>query len=51
LSPAIRRAFRDGFGALFLAAATGLIVALTLFLTIKELPLRSGSDSTRRIPD
>jgi EmrB/QacA subfamily drug resistance transporter len=51
LSPAIRRAFRDGFGALFLAAATGLIVALTLFLTIKELPLRSGSDSTRRVPD
>jgi hypothetical protein len=51
LSPEIRRAFREGFGALFLAAATGLIVALTLFLIIKELPLRSASDTTRGIPN
>lgn len=51
LSPEIRHAFRDGFGALFLAAATGLIVALTLFLTIKELPLRSASDTNPETPN
>jgi EmrB/QacA subfamily drug resistance transporter len=44
LSPESRRAFCNGFGTLFLAEATALVVALTLFLTIKELPLRSASD-------
>ncbi len=46
----IRHAFRDGFGALFLTAAMGLIVALTLFLTIRERPLRSASDTNLEKP-